>query len=62
MPDIQTQVEEILRALERRIVYVRHGVGRDLVFFVCSDCVEGEHEEIVPSGERPKLKCPWSER
>ena len=60
MPDIEQQVERVLREIDQRVMYVRHHEAFDQVWFICTECVQGEHEEAVPAGEEPKLECPWS--
>ena len=59
MNPIEDQVERVLLEIDQRVMYTRHHDAYDQVWFICTECVDGEHEEIVPAGERPKLECPW---
>ena len=59
---IEAQVERVLREIDQKVMYVRHHPEFDQVWFTCTECVGGEHEERVPKGEKPKLECPWNDR
>ena len=54
-------MERVLVEIDQRVMYVRHHEGFDQVWFICTEGVLGEHEEVVKKGEKPKLECPWNE-
>lgn len=77
MPDIEEQVEAVLKGYEvthggallhnkrKPIFYIRHHGTFDQVWFGCDECWQGEHEEVVKHVEgtfgEPTLECPWAD-